>query len=56
MIGGGVIDSNNHGFSNIIEIEKEKSSRAQNFFHITISPFIWDFQKYLFCDGRSENW
>jgi len=40
MIGEGVINSNNHGFPNIIEIEKEKSSsRAQNFFHLTISPF-----------------
>ena len=52
MIGGGVINSNNHGFPNIIEIEKEKSSsRAQKIF---TSQYLNLGLSELFCDGRSE--
>ena len=54
MIGEGVINSNNHGFPNIIEIEKEKSSsRAQNF---CTSQYLHLGLLELFCDGMSENW
>ncbi len=51
MIGGGAICFNNCGFSNIIEIVKEVSSKAQTIFHHAISQF-GTFRTTLSCGDQ----